>query len=141
MDISKPPFFFSDKFFLQDVTKWKQLLDKSFDVTKQLNFSDSETLIKDEIEKTAVYCNAVLDAHILFMKIGIYITNQITNNPDLMEEYNLLYPIPYYDVVNAQIFQFILPELTLNELINIVNKNKETANKVNEFVKKNFQNS
>ena len=143
MNIIKRPFFFSNEKFISDVAVWKELLNRTFEATDHVQNNilfEKESLYNEESEKVIAYCLAVIKAQKLFITMGTNILTKIFSDQNRIAEYSL-FTIPTVDVVNAQIFQYILPDLSIEECLGMVKMQKETVKRVNEFVKKNIENA
>ena len=142
MNFLKHPFFFFDEKFISDVLIWKELLNKASEEADRLQSNilfEKECLNNEESEKVIAFCLTAVKAQMLFITMGTNILTKIFSDQNRTAEYSL-FASPTSDVVNAQIYQYILPDLSLEECLQMVRMQKETINRVNEFVKKNTTN-
>ena len=79
-----------------------------------------------------------MNAYDLFIAISNDILTKMIHDQDLIIEYSL-FKIQPGDVVNAQIFQYILPHLSIEELLRMSEMQKETVGWVHEVIKKNSE--
>ena len=138
MDTKQQPYFFYDEKFKSDVVKWKELLDKSFIETERLKENEivgKKSLNEEESEMLIAYCTTVLNANNLFLSMVNNILQKTTGDKILNAEYSS-FTMPSDKVIQCQIFQYILPDLSMKELLRMVEMQKDTVNFVVEWVKK-----
>ncbi|KAA9041894.1 hypothetical protein FW778_07720 [Ginsengibacter hankyongi] len=137
MDVKKQPYFFSDQKFKADVVIWKELLDKSFKAAEKLDGDKiaGKILNEDKSEVLIAYYSAVLDAYNSFSRMANTICEKTILDQTLLAEYSS-FTMPTDKVIQCQIFQYILPELSMEELFRLVEMQNETVNSVVESVKK-----
>lgn len=137
MDAKKQPFFFNDEKFKSDVAQWKELLNKSFKAAEKSkgNKFAGKVLNEDESEALIAYFSAVLDAYNAFSRIVDTIREKIILDKTLFAEYSS-FTKPTDKMIQCQIFQYLVPELSVEELFSIVEMQTETANLVVESIKK-----